>query len=286
MIPPTSLNDGLTSAIDSAHRACCAPNNGIQQTQQEILDFLTEDKRASLRGSLTTLSDILADYKFNWDNEAYRTSRHGQVVEIQREAEQATEFYRANIERTLAKKSLLTSKRGVSAKLDKLQADLREYQTALYLYGFSTFLDVMLLENFGQEHLDSAIARLRVHAYQYQTLYTKAFDRIEQEAASSVETRAVGGLAGVSTVVGKAVGRLPVVSKSPVDEVLIGAGRHLADLRARAGGSTAAGLAERRDSLVLPFISSLASINRMNADEGAVYFDDTALYLEQPPSGR
>ena len=48
--------------------------DAIQKTQQRILSFLQEDKKAKLQGDLNMLSDILDKYKFNWDNDLYRSN--------------------------------------------------------------------------------------------------------------------------------------------------------------------------------------------------------------------
>ena len=39
----------------------------IQETQQEILSFLENKEKANLKASLDTLSDILNNYKYNWE---------------------------------------------------------------------------------------------------------------------------------------------------------------------------------------------------------------------------
>ena len=48
----------------------------IQQTQEEILEFLEERERATLQGNLNTLGDVMSNFKYNWDNEKYKTNKH------------------------------------------------------------------------------------------------------------------------------------------------------------------------------------------------------------------
>ena len=54
--------------------------DAIQKTQQHILSFLQEDKKAKLQGDLNMLSDILDKYKFNWDNDLYRSNYHTVIL--------------------------------------------------------------------------------------------------------------------------------------------------------------------------------------------------------------
>lgn len=42
----------------------------------KVLSVLENKENANLRASLDTLSDILNNYKYNWDNEKYRTNKH------------------------------------------------------------------------------------------------------------------------------------------------------------------------------------------------------------------
>ena len=120
----------------------------IQETQQEIMEFLEEKEKSKIRGNLNVLADVLNHYKFNWNNEKYKTNKHIQVQEIKREAEQSACLYREQIEKQLKKYSLIHSDQDVKSKLKKLQSEFKEYQLSVYLYSFAAFLEVMLLEKF------------------------------------------------------------------------------------------------------------------------------------------
>ena len=61
--------------------------DAVQAAQTEILDFLREQNEAGLRADLTTLSDVMQDYRFNWDNATFCVNKHLQVQEIRRSAE-------------------------------------------------------------------------------------------------------------------------------------------------------------------------------------------------------
>lgn len=50
------------------------------------------------------MEDVLNNYKFNWDNEKYKTNKHIHVQEIKREAEQSIIFYRERIVKKMNKK--------------------------------------------------------------------------------------------------------------------------------------------------------------------------------------
>jgi hypothetical protein len=68
--------------------------DSIQETQQEILDFLVQKDKSELKGDLNFLSDVLNNYKYNWNNEKYINSNHIKVLDIKQSAERKIIFYR------------------------------------------------------------------------------------------------------------------------------------------------------------------------------------------------
>ncbi len=85
-------------------------------------------------------------------------------------------------------------------------------------------MEVMLLENFDRQYLESVTQRIEEYAFQFRELYTRCYAQIEDMSKSSIESRLTKGLAGISRSAGKAISKIPVVSKGSVDEALIGAG--------------------------------------------------------------
>lgn len=77
--------------------------NNIQEAQQEILAFLEEKERAVLQGNLNALNDIMNSYKFNWDNETFKTNKHILVQQIKKESEASIILYRDQIAQKLKK---------------------------------------------------------------------------------------------------------------------------------------------------------------------------------------
>lgn len=136
--------------------------DAIQETQKEIIEFFEQKEMAKLKGNLNTLSDVLSNYKYNWDNEKYKTNKHIQIQEIKRDAEQSILLYREQIFSKIRKRSTVHSDKNVKEIMKKLQFQFRDYQLALYIYSFSTFLEMMLLENFDAAYLDSIVARIRI----------------------------------------------------------------------------------------------------------------------------
>ena len=102
----------------------------------------------------------MSNFKYNWDNEKYKTNKHILVQQIKKESETSIILYRDQIAKKLKKRSLIHSDQEVKAVLNKLQAQFKDYQLALYLYSYSTFLEVLLLGNFGKGYLNSVEHRI------------------------------------------------------------------------------------------------------------------------------
>ena len=70
----------------------------------------------------------------------FKTNKHILVQQIKKESEASIILYRDQIAQKLKKRSLIHVDQEVNATLKKLQTQLHDYQLALYLYAYSTFL--------------------------------------------------------------------------------------------------------------------------------------------------
>ena len=58
----------------------------IAETQKQILAFLEIKDEANVEGDLETLTELINNYKHNWDNEMYVQNSHKMVMDIKRTA--------------------------------------------------------------------------------------------------------------------------------------------------------------------------------------------------------
>ncbi|KQU27254.1 hypothetical protein ASG65_01460 [Bacillus sp. Leaf13] len=133
--------------------------DNIQEMQRELLDFLVQKERSNLRGDLNFLTDVLNNYKYNWNNVTYKNSNYNIVLGIRQEAERKIDFYRVQITTKINKKSIFLRDQWVKKQLEKIHSEFKDYQLVLYLYSFSSFLEVILLENFKSEYLDGFLKK-------------------------------------------------------------------------------------------------------------------------------
>ena len=212
--------------------------DSIQETQKDIIEILEQKEKSKLRGNHVFLTDILNNYKHNWNNEKYKSSNHIKVLDIKQDSEQSIIFYREQIGRKVKKQSFLHSDKFVKDTLKKIKSEFKEYQLALYLYAFTTFLEVMLLENFDSAYLDGVASKIDDYSYQYRELYSDCYDQIEGYSKSSVQGLSLRGLAGATKAVGDVATKIPVVSKSQIDETLFETSSRLGDFKSKRTAQT------------------------------------------------
>ena len=114
----------------------------LEALQQEMMSFLKAKEKAKIRGNIATLTDVLDNYKYNWNDEKYKTANHIKTLDVRQRCSQRVDFYREQIKRHLGKRSLFHSDQEIQKQIEQILDEFGDYQTSLYLYGFSIFFSV------------------------------------------------------------------------------------------------------------------------------------------------
>lgn len=255
--------------------------DAIHEAQKEILAFLELKEEAKLKGNLNALADVLNNYKFNWGNDKYKDHKHILVQDIKREAEQSIVLYREQLTKALSKKTLLHSGQEVKTTLNKTMARINDYQLALYTFSFSSFLEVMLLENFDTNYLNSIASKIQEYSGGYTALYEKCAEKIEKDSKSSLEGYALKGLSKLSDGAGKIVEKIPVISKSQIDENLIKAGCILQDVDTNRTQSVMQILADSQTDYISLFVENIHTVDNLYNQPMQLMFDSENIYISK-----
>lgn len=116
-------------------------------------------------------------------------------------------------------------------------------------------------------------------AFQYRELYSMAYEQIEGYTKSSLQSKLVGGLSVMNRVAGETIAKIPVISKSQIDETLIEAGEKLGTYKEKRVVTTMYKLVERQSSCIRPFIDNIDMVNRMYNQPMTLIFNDENMYL-------
>lgn len=237
--------------------------DSIQETQQKILSFLENKEKANLKASLDTLSDILNNYKYNWENEKYRTNKHILVQSIKHDASKSIEFHQNQIREKLKKQSLLHINKSVNNKMEKIYSQFKDYQLALYIFSFASFIEIILLGNFNVEYLNNTSNKIESLSLKYRELYTECYNIIEGYASTSMESHLLNGLAKISKTSGQLISKVPVVNKSPIDGVLMETGERLEKFESNKTNKTLKNFIDARSSQVQLFVDNINTVNKL-----------------------
>ena len=251
----------------------------IKKLQKEMLDFVKAKERANIRGNMNALIDILNNYKFNCDNEKYKTNKHILVQDIKRNAEQSILLYRDLIQSMLAKKEVIHSDQEINLKIKNADENFKEYQISLYLYSFSSFLEVMLLENFDKDYIASVKNKIEEYILKYRELYTKCYNEIEGYAKKSIQSIITKGIAEVSKGTGKVVSKIPLVNKGTVDDFLIESSEKIENFNNKRNNKSFQKLITNSMKGINPFVEFLEQISKIYNEPIEVLIDNKNLYL-------
>ena len=254
--------------------------DAIQQTQQEIISFLVEKNKAELKANLLFLYDILTNYKYNWDNDKYKSSNYTKVLDIKQSSNQNIIFCRNQITSELDKKTLLNSDDDIKKRLKKIQSLFEDYQVALYSYAFSSFLEIMLLENFESEFIDGIATKIEDYSFQYRELYTQCYNQFEKISRSSVQSHLLKGLSAVSSITGKAIEKVPLIRRSQIDETLIEVGENLESLGMKRVNLTLQTLIGKQSSNIRPFADNIRTVKMLYNEPIRILFDNENIYIQ------
>ncbi len=251
----------------------------IQEMQQEMMDFLKAKEKAAMRGDINTLVDILSNYKFNWDNETYKTNKHILVQDIRKEAEHSLQLYFGQIKRDLEKRKAIVGDQKVREKLNRIEDQFKDYQMALFLYSFASFLEVMLLENFAADYLDNVVKRIEEMVLHYRELYSECYNQLEHMSDTSVQSVVAKGVSGVTKGVGQTIGKIPVIKRGPVDEMLIESGKRLSEHQNKKTEKKMNDLFENAGKCSATFVDNILELKTIHNEPTEIYFDKDNLYL-------
>lgn len=254
----------------------------MQETQTDILEFLQLKEKATLKGNVAVLQEVFDEYKYNWNNEKYKNNKYIQIQEIKRDVEHSIVLCREQIEKKINKKGFVHSDRDVKSKVQKIRFELKDYELAMYIFSFASFMEVMLLENFNSGYLESVTNKIELYTAQYTELQKKCYEQIEKDSQTSVQSHVLKGVAGFNKVLGKGIAKIPKIRDGQVDETLISAGERVDVFNDKRIENTIELLGEESCTCVRPFIENIIAIDMIYNGEMDILFDNDNVYFKLP----
>lgn len=253
--------------------------DAIQDTVNEMFEYMRLKDKAELRGNVKTLEDVLEAYRYNWNNDIWRKNAHMKVVDIKQESEKAIIHLRAQIRAKMGEKGPVELRFAVGGRLDKVLDRLKEYQLATYTYSFAAFLEPMLSENFDEANLNAIAAKISDHGNEYRKLYTECYNAIEESSKASADAVALRGASAAFAGLGAFVKQTPLGERTSVDETFEKAARGVGSFNEGQTRSLMEKLLHAKAPNVLPFKQSLEVVNDLHNHPYQLAADGESVYL-------
>ena len=249
----------------------------IIDREKSIVEFLETDKQTELKADFLTINTIIREYHHNFDNEKFLNSRESQIIDIRRKAEHNVLFYKE-----LAEKKLNTFKKGVHLEIDKalneIQMRFQYYRLALYIYAYSSFLDVVLLENFKEKFVNSIIEDISKHSSQYSDFYDESSRVIKQMAEKSGKSQALKGASSITGAFSKLFNKMKAEKQA---SKLENSSKSILDKRTASVETLIENFSKNKDAGVEDIIQNLSYLKSLYNNESEIIIDSECIYIKK-----
>ena len=253
--------------------------DSIQESVDEMFDYMRQRDKANMRGNLKTLADILNGYGLNYDKAVYMANAHMKVLDIKQASGQDMEHFRSQVQADLKKKGFIEVRDDVKRRLDQVLDYLKDYQLATYIHVFSLFLEPMLTQNFKPAKLADTATKIEADSLAYRELYTECYDALEASAADTIDVALLGGIASAGKMLGRAIAATPIGEFTPIDEALEGAGEDIGRFNDEQSEKLIEKLHQAKTPDVAPFRQSIMEIDTLYNRPTQIAVDAENVYI-------
>lgn len=253
--------------------------DSIQESVDEMFEYMRQRDKANMRGNLKTLADILNGYGLNYGNATYMANAHMKVLDIKQSSAQDMELFRSQAQADLKKKGFIEVRDDVKRRLDQVLDYLKDYQLATYIHAFSLFLEPMLTQNFEPAKLADTAAKIEADSLAYRELYTECYDALEASAADTIDVALLGGIARAGKMLGRVIAATPIGEFTPIDEALEGAGEDIGRFNDEQSEKLIEKLHQAKTPDVAPFRQNIMEIDTLYNRPTQIAVDAENVYI-------
>ena len=249
----------------------------IKELSEKIYSFLEHEKESEIESDLEILNRSINDFRFNLEDEKYLINNHKQVMDIKRTANKNMLFYKKEINDDLSKDKLFTTYNSMNSIIEDIQKKFEYYRLSLYIYSFSTFMEILLLGNYRSDYLLNKKNELDELDNEYSETFNNALKYIKKNANKSLEGNVLSGLGSA----GKAIGNLAEKVKiKNVNNWLNEKGDNLKQSGQKIKNDFATKFDDMKESKSRSFINQIEKVDRIYNKTKEIYFDKENIYLE------
>ena len=188
--------------------------------QKQILSFLEIEKESEIEADIQMLTNLIHNYKLNWDNEHFVASNHKLVIDIKRAALKQMNSYQKNMRTVLAQQIFLVDQNKMKSLSTKLKKKIEYYRLSLYTYSLASLLEIMLSGNFKEEYITGIKAEIEKYTAEYRLIFDESSRYLEKLGSGAIDANLLGGIGAAGKKIGDLIGAIPIINNGPVDEFL------------------------------------------------------------------
>ena len=252
----------------------------IKEISDKILSFLENEKTSEIEADIETLNRLINEYKYNWQDEQYVKNNHKQVMEIERSSSANIRLYLKEIRSDLEKSSLIMTNKTINNNLNELEKHFIYYRLSLYVFGFATFMDVMLLENFERDYLNVKKEEIEAYNNEYMSTYQEALKYVHNSADKSVQGNIISGIGSAGKAIGNLAEKVKMAKDKNIDTWFSEGADNLKIISKDMKDKFSLRFEDMKDSKVERFVNKIELISKMYNDTKDIYFDKEKIYLE------
>lgn len=251
----------------------------IEATQKQILSFLEIGDEANAEADVETLTELIANYKHNWDNALYVQNSHKMVMDIKRAARRNMIAYQKKAEELVAVKKLVVTQGQVKSTLADLEKRFKYYKLSLYTYALASMMEIMLGGNYNEMYISGIKDEIEKLTESYRSLFEKSSRYLEALGSSALESNVLKGVGTAGKAVGKLIGSIPLVKEGQVDEFLLDSGAHIKESAVDMEKEAVHRFAAVCNPCTAVFVDKLDDMIQIYNHTDEICFDDKQIYL-------
>lgn len=251
----------------------------IEATQKQILSFLEIGDEANAEADVETLTELIANYKHNWDNALYVQNSHKMVMDIKRAARRNMIAYQKKAEELVSGKKLVVTQGQVKSTLADLEKRFKYYKLSLYTYALASMMEIMLGGNYNEMYISGIKDEIEKLTEAYRSLFEKSSRYLEALGSSALESNVLKGVGTAGKAVGKLIGSIPLVKEGQVDEFLLDSGAHIKESAADMEKEAVHRFAAVSNPCTAVFVDKLDDMIQIYNHTDEICFDDKQIYL-------
>ena len=253
--------------------------DGIQDSIDRIFGYLRAKDKAADLAALDNLKAILDEYRYNLDNAQFKRLKLALVQDVNSHAQMRIRELQTHLSEAGRKKGLLELRGQAADAATAALDDLKDYQLAVYLHSFSSFLGVMLLENYDAGYLTMKAEDIREKTCEYRKAYTACFDAIKSRNRETLDSLVLGGISAGLSGLGHLMEMTILSDATDIDEALADAARGIGDFNDSENDRLVHLLMQAKDPGVRPFAEGIDAVNRVYNRPYQVLTDGESVYV-------